>query len=364
MRINGICLRIAVLVFVAMLLCGCDNVRISPEDMAEANKHAGKVTDISIIMNVETIPEQMYDYILHVDMKGFPYEKMASSLFDLTNEEVEIITEHYDMTNEAGEVIGWAKILRYEEGILGLAESGRYAWFSLDKAKSSLYKSIISSDRLSGTAYDRYFLSERFSQEGLNALPVQSVLEECNGYVESIGISRYFVDVYSIDVSELQQISNQNEMLQGKYEWGVEDECYLLMYRPYFGEKPLFSIDGENDIRILYSTEEKIIDLDTGFYFENVTSKEKVNLVTVDQALLQIESLVAELGLKGEIIEITEVELGYIAKKLQQNPEQGVGVLSPCYGIKAVLTGHDGRKHSGIFLVDAVAGYGITWQRQ
>lgn len=363
MRRNGMLLIAGILMAMLFIASGCGNAQISPEDAAKANEYTGNTLDFPVIINVpeEEMTSLEKGDILQVQMQEFPYEDLVSPLFDLSGDQIDALTEVYDQKNESGEVIGWAKVLRYGNGYFGLAESGRYAWFSKEISTGRLFDSLIQAGRLSGTAYYRFFLLERFTQEGLDALPAQQVIDECNGYMEIMGFSEYEADIYAIDIQTLREIDSQFEISPEGRDWEDEDESYLLLYHPYYDQMPIYSINAENDIRFIYSVTNGVIDVETGYHFGEVLSRETVDLVTVEQALLQIEGLASELGLQGTQLEITGVSLGYIAKMAQQNPTQGIGILTPCYGITGVLTDDEGQQREGVFLVDATTGYGITW---
>lgn len=353
------------LVFLLLFSDGCTGAQISPEDAAKANEYGGQSCDIPIEIHVGdmdlTAPRQ--GEILETDMREYPFDILAGWLFDLTQEQVEKQTESHTYEDEWEKMPVWSKILREGESRLMVAQNGHHCSYVLSSSDSNLYRAAASEGRITGYGYNRVFLMERFPQEDLDGLPASQVEKQCNELLDAMGVEEYSVDIYAMTLESLKMVGEQYDIRPEGREWTKEDECYLLLYRRYMEDLPIFSIDG-GDILIFYSPERGILCLQTEFWHGNVRNREKVDLVTPQQALLQIPALVSGAGLTGQNLEVTEIRLGYVAKNAQQNETTGKGSLTPCYEICYVLTDMQEQKREGRFLVDAVTGYGITWNSQ
>ena len=355
----------AAVVFLLLFSAGCAGAQISPEDAAKANEYGGQSSEIpiEILVSGEDLDEPGQGEILETVMREYPFDVLAERLFDLTKEQVEKQTKSSTYEDEWEKMPVWSKILQDGESKLMVAQNGHYCSYELRSSDSSLYRAAASGGRISGYGYNRVFLMERFPQEELDALPASQAEKECNELLEAMGEEKYSAAVYAMTLESLKAVGEEYDIRPEGREWTKEDECYLLIYQRYFEDLPVFSVDG-GDILIFYSPQRGILSLRTNYWHGSTQNREKVDLVTPQQALLQIPALVSEARLTGQKLEVTEVRLGYVAKNTQQNETTGKGTLTPCYEICYVLTDMQEQKREGQFLVDAVTGYAVTWNSQ
>ncbi len=354
------------LVLTPACLAGCGGGQISPEDAARADAYGGAASDIPITVNLdeEELTAARSADILEVRMETYPSEELSMLLFDLSLEQVEMLTERIDQVDANGEVYGWATTLNMGERSLTVTASGRQLWFSAG-GLVNLYRSVIGWQRLAGTEYDRYYLRERFPRTELSSCPSEQAYEACAIYMDKMGYSRWDADIYAMDLAVLEKAGQEYGLLPEGRQWEEGDECYLLIFQPYVEEYPICSPNAENAVVFLYVPEQGIIFLDASGRYGGILSRQSVELVTAEQALLQLPGLLEELQIAGTALEVEEIGLGYLGKVPEQDPyDTGAGRLTPCYAIRAAITDGDGQEREEVFLVDAVTGQGVTYQSQ
>lgn len=355
-------------VFIGAALCslsGC-KMYITPEDASVAAHYSDTVSDIpvEICLNEEELDAAKQGSYIDVSIQEYPYEEAAEIFSGLSGDVVENNTLNSTWEEDNGET-GWGKVLNYGDLVYSVGDSGAAFYFCSDPELYNLYTAVIRQNRESGREYLAVYLNDYFPAEDLESMDRKTALENCQKYADALGFRYGEVSVHTVTKDALQRIEQESQIsAPNGRAWDEDDECYLIMYQNCAGGCPIYDINGNSSLRLLYSPKHGLIDASPGYIYDDNAARTEVELVTPKQALLNISGMAKKDGLEGQRIEIREINLGYVAKTNDQRTEYMSGRLSPCYQIGYTLVTEDQREIMGTFLVDAVTGYQITWSEQ
>lgn len=354
----GICM---IAVFV---LAGC-KMQVTPEDVSRADQLQGKTSDLNIIIPEDMVLDSTLDgqYVTARFGGNISFEDTVGMFTGLPEETIKKNTTTSAWETEgyesSGEVLSFGDItylINKDDG----ASTGCY--FAADTPVVNIYTALVNSNRLSGTAYNAVFLRQRFPNTELTALSSQEAIAACETYIDAYGFDYYKVDVYAMDTESLLQLQEEFDIYSPDGDpWEEKDECYLLLYKNQINGVPIYDIDSESSVRILYSPVNGLLSFDSAYIYQDIIAEEAVELIAPERVLPNLSGMAATLGIEGTTMEVTGVQLGYIAKREQLIDYKREGILTPCYQITYLLTEEDGTQLEGDFVVDAVTGYQLTW---
>lgn len=347
------------------VLSGC-RMQVTPEDVSRADQLQGKASDLEIIIPEDIILDTALDgkYLTARIGGNISFEDTVGMFTGLSEETIQqnTTTSTWELEKgykSSGEVLSFGE-MSYLINIDDGASTG--CSFDADASVTNVYTALIDRNRLSGTAYNTVFLRQRFPDTELTSLSSQEAIAACKTYIDAYGFDYYAVDVYAMDTASLLRLQEELGVYSPDGDpWEEKDECYLLLYRNQINGVPVFDIDVESSTWILYSPVNGLLRFESAYIYQDIIAEEAVELIAPERVLPNLSGMAATLGVEGTTMEVTGVQLGYIAKQEQQTDYKGEGILTPCYQITYLLTKEDGVQLEGEFVVDAVTGYQLTW---
>lgn len=337
------------------LLAGC-RMEISPEDLSVADQYSGKKSDISVEIH---IPDKDLDtaeegYYLTAAAVPYPFDGVAELFTGLDEATVNELAEESTWEDEDGS-IEWSKSITYGDMNYRVGNNGFDFYFSKSAEQSSDYRNITMANHVAVGGYDTVYLNEWFPKQELDNLSSEEAIQRCNVYLESLGYPTDNVDVYTLKEETMNAL--QKEYKNYDREWTKEEECYLLVYHNQIDGVPLYAPNGSSDMKCYYSAADGLFYiLYLGSIWGEVTEKTPVDLITPNQALLNLSAMASTVDLECASLEATDITLGYC----MPDYIEGGKYFTPCYKIDYVVTLTDGRQIQGDFLVNAVTGHQIT----
>lgn len=349
----------------ASALAGC-RFQIAPQNMSSmGDALLGETAEMQIITPEGEAPDEApAGSYLTVTIGGdIRYADTVGLFTGLSAYTIEKYSE--TSTWELEGAAGWGRVLNFKNMyylVSGYGDNSISCGFSKNTELTNIYVSLIGGGRISGTEYQSVFLRERFPAAELSSLSAQEVLEECQPYIDALGFDHYSVDVYAMDTASLLQLQEELGIYSPDGDaWSQSDECYLLLYRNAVNGTPVFDISTESSVVVLYSPVLGLLSLDCGYLYQEVVEETPVPLLEPDFVYTKLGEMADRLGIGGTVLEVTEIQYGYAAKREEQDEISGKGMLTPCYRIVFLLTKQDGAQLEGDFLVDAVTGEQLTY---
>ena len=349
-----------------LFLSGCQ-MRITPEDAAKANDIAGNTSDIEII----TPDDEEYDEAgtgayLTVTAgldEDFDFYETANLFTGYDDETIE--NNSFISTWEFDGIEEWGQVLNTETGtFMTNGSNGRVVSLSYvqNTDENNIYKSLINTGRESGTAYNLFFLRERFPNSELEDYSSDEVLEDVKIYLESVGYEYRNVDIYAMDKESLLAIQDEEGIYSPDGDaWDEDDECYLLRFEAVIEDYEVFDISNITCLSIIYSKEKGLMYFELPVLYGEISAEEETELIAPSEIFQNLSGMAADLNIEGTKLEVAEVQSGYVAKRQQQFEDDTKGYLTPCYRILYQVTKADGTVVPGEFIVDAVTGERVSW---
>lgn len=358
-------IKMAILGFSVIWLTGCQ-MTISPEDVAVVDEHMGNVSDIPIEVS---IPEEVLNrveqgYYIDAPVLSYPYENAVEVFSGLSPEICQQYTEEASWPEEDGS-LGWGKTLSYENMIYSVGNSGLDFAFYTEPTVVSRYRLLLMHGVPSALAYSELRLNEQFPCQELSDMSIADALEQCQIYVDTLGISYQDMRVCTLSEEVLKRIEQEYGIMSPDEDsWKKEDECYIFIYQRKIDEYTIYDLLCESSLILYYSPTKGLLNVEVGRLYGDELTKTEVNLITPAQVVQNVSGMAAKENISGTLLKVTDIELGYVARFADIDFTNRKQRLLPCYRIRYVLTRENGTEAEGSFLANAVTGYYMSWDEQ
>lgn len=162
-----------------------------------------------------------------------------------------------------------------------------------------------------------------------------AILEQCNAYVNALGVSYSEVEMYRLDLLQQDNFSGMRSDLNKD-----DEEWWILYRRPKIHGTYQESLQGEGMTIIYYSLERGVLMLYADPSNYKIIEETSINIISMEDALNKISGLAVRYMIDPELIKVTDLELVYVADIKMADKEYMY--LRPCWRIEyASIEGED-----------------------